>query len=351
MKTLFVCGGTGGHIYPAISLAREFQVQGSEIIFLGRTKGMEGQIIPDHFDFISVEAHPLVRGSLVANLKLPLRLVVSIWQAYKKVKESGADYVVGTGGFVTLPVILASFMAGKKIYLQEQNAVAGIANKIGSWFASKVFVASQRAVKEFPKGNSYNLGNPVRVLPNSKDIMKPELYHDFKKVIMVIGGSQGAEGVNKKISSFASSLPADTLLFWQVGLKHSEKYQKEFGHLTNVKVVGYVNDIYAHMYHSNVLISRAGASTLAEITCLGKASILIPYPYATANHQEANARELEKAGAALVELESEKNEIWAKATVILKDKNKLNQMEKASKNLGKPEAAKDIVMNILGVNK
>ena len=104
-------------------------------------------------------------------------------------------------------------------------------------------------------------------------------------------------------------------------------------------------------HHSNILISRAGASTLAEITCLGKASILIPYPYATANHQEANARELEKAGAALVELESEKNEIWAKATVILKDKNKLNQMEKASKNLGKPEAAKDIVMNILGVNK
>lgn len=351
MKTLFVCGGTGGHIYPAVSLAEEFQTHGSEVVFLGRSDGMEGKIVPKLFDFVEIKAYPLVRGSLSANLKLPVRLVSSIYGAYKRVKESGADYVIGTGGYVTLPVVLGSFLAGKKIYLQEQNAVAGIANKIGSWFASKVFVASEAALKEFPEGNGFNLGNPVRALPQAENLVKPKLFQDYSKVIMVVGGSQGAEGVNKKVAEFASKIPGDTLLLWQVGKRNFEKYQADYGDLKNVEVVDFINDIYSHMYFGDILISRAGASTIAEITCLGKPSILVPYPYATANHQEANARELEKAGAALVELESEKNEIWTKASVILKDSVKLNQMEKAAKSLGKPEAAKNIVKNILEVVK
>lgn len=347
MKILYVCGGTGGHIYPAVALAEDMQSRNHEIVFLGRSGSMEERIVKPLFDFKEIEAYPLVRGRLKSNLTLPFKFLRSILGAYRQIKKENPQFVMGTGGYVSLPVLIGGFLAGKTVYVQEQNAVAGIANKIGSWFAKRIYVASEQAMKEFPKGNSRNLGNPVRSLKSQDELSEPKAYQEYSQVIMVVGGSQGAQGVNRKVKDLIPHLPKDTLLYWQVGRRNFETYSKEYQAHPQVVVVDYIDDIYSHMSYADVLISRAGASTIAEILCMSKASVLVPFPYATANHQEANARVLEKAGAAFVELESEKNELSIKVNMILKDSHLKAKMENSAKELAMPEAAININNNIL----
>lgn len=353
MKVAYVCGGTGGHIYPAMSLAEQMNQMGHESVFLGRTQSMEEKIVAPHHEFHPIKAYPLVRGKLKENLSLPFKLVASILGAYKTIKKINPQCVIATGGYVTLPVILGAMLSNKNIYIQEQNAVAGIANKIGSLFAQKVFVASEEAKSEFGQNRAVNLGNPVRNIPSDKNFDLPKEYEKYSQRIMVVGGSQGALGVNSKVEELISELPKDVLLYWQVGARNFEKYSQKFETHENVIIVDFIHNIYNYMYHADLLISRAGASTIAEILCLAKPSILIPFPYATANHQEANARVLEKHGAAWVELESEANQISDKMKAFFKNNKLKESMVLAANQLAQPYAAQEIVENILtleGVN-
>ena len=346
MNVILACGGTGGHVYPAVAIAEVLKSLGHSCDFVGRQGSLEDKIISSEWNFHHNEAYPLVRGKLVENLKLPIRVLGSVFQAYKTIRKLQPQIVIGTGGYVSLPVILGAFLAGKTIYLQEQNAVAGVANKIGAIFASKVFVSSDAACLEFCKGSAENIGNPIRQIPEPKELKRPSCYDGFNKIVMVVGGSQGALGVNSKVEEILDRITPEILLYWQVGSRNISKYQDLEKKYPNIKVVDYINDIYAYMVHADVLVSRAGASTIAEILCLEKASILIPFPYATANHQEANARVLESAGAAIVELESEKNQIFEKIIAILKSPEIKSKMESAAKSLSKPSAAIEIVERI-----
>ena len=343
-KVLFACGGTGGHVFPAIAIAQDLQKKGWTIAFTGRAKSMEERLVRPHFDFYSAPAHPLVRGGLWQNFTLPFRFIHSLIQASQVLKASQADVVIGTGGYVSLPAILVAGIQKLPVYLQEQNAVAGIANKIGAKFAKAVFVSGSAAASSFAHPEIHPFGTPVREISSQNIGIKPELYQSYDKVVMIVGGSQGARGINTKLRNSLEKMGqrTNTLWFWQAGKRELDLCKSEAAAYKNIIVTDFIDNIYQHMAHADVIISRSGASTLAEILLLGKTSVLIPFPYATANHQEANARAVEMCGACVVELESEPNNMIEKVLTLL-DNSELNkQMAEKAQNLGRPEAAQKI---------
>jgi UDP-N-acetylglucosamine--N-acetylmuramyl-(pentapeptide) pyrophosphoryl-undecaprenol N-acetylglucosamine transferase len=341
MKTvLFVCGGTGGHVFPAVAVAQAVMNLDNSlnIVFAGRAKpSMEERLLASNYNYQTIKAFPLTRNSIIKNLQLPFNLLFSVFAAAKLLKKEKPAFIVATGGYVALPIMLAAIFKRISFYAIEPNAVMGITNKICAKFAKKIYTASK------------TLGNPVRKMP--ENLPAPEIFADDKKFrILITGGSQGALGINKKIELLFGQISANENLsvVWQAGAKHADALAQKYGNAKNVCITAFLDNIYAYMQHADLIISRAGASTIAEILAFGKASILLPYPYATANHQEHNARAVEKDGAAFVELDSENNALWEKINSLMNNREKLNEMSKKAAALGElnRRAAGDIARDI-----
>jgi len=344
MKTiLFACGGTGGHVFPAIAVAESFLSADNSlnIIFAGRAApAMEEKLLSSKYNYRTIKAVPLKRNSIIHNLLLPFNLLFSVLGSAKLLKKEKPAFIVATGGYVALPVMLAAIVMRIPFYAIEPNAVMGIANKICAKFAKKVYVASE----EF--------GNPVRKMP--ENLPAPEIFEDNKKFrILITGGSQGALGINKKIEQIYEQISANENLsiVWQAGAKHADGLAKKYGVSKNIIITAFLDNIYAYMQHADLIISRSGASTLAEILAFGKASILLPYPYATANHQEHNARAVEKECAAFVELDAETNKLLEKINSLMNNREMLKDMSKKAKELGElnRRAAGDIARDICSI--
>lgn len=349
-KFLFVCGGTGGHIFPAVAIADSLKKMGvTEITFAGRKDSMEERLVAKNWPYEYISAVPLHRGPFLKNLALPFNLTKALVRAKSVIRKVNPDVVVATGGYVSLPIVLAAGRMGIPVYLQEQNAVAGVANKVGSRYAKTIFVTSDDAAKGFPAEKCMVFGNPVRELPAADSLPRPAEFAEGKKAVFIVGGSQGAVGINNKIEESIKTIAArtDVSVVWQVGVKNVESINARVGEVPNVAVRGFLDGIYSYMKHADLIISRAGASALAEILAFGKPSILLPFPHATANHQEHNARVVEKAGAALVELDADENHLWEKVEMLLADEDRLANMAAAAKNLGMPDAADQIAKIIL----
>jgi len=326
MKNIFfVCGGTGGHVFPAVAVAENL-ASSYDIVFAGRAApSMEEKLLSSRFNYRHIKAVPLARNSIIKNLFLPFSLLSCVLGAMKLLKQEKPEFIVGTGGYVALPVMLAAILKRIPFYVIEPNAVMGIANKICAKFAKKVYIAS-----------------PVRKMP--ENLPAPKAFADDKKFrILITGGSQGALGINKKIEQIIEKLE-NVSIVWQVGAKNVDKYK-------HPSAVAFLDNIYAYMQHANLIISRSGASTLAEILAFGKPSILLPYPYATANHQEYNARAVEKEGAAFVELDKEPNALFEKITGLMNDREKLDLMSKKAGELGElnRRAAGEIARDICSI--
>ena len=353
-KFLFVCGGTGGHIFPAVAIANSLKKMGvTDITFAGRKDSMEERLVAKDWPYEYISAVPLHRGPFLKNLALPFNLSKALVRAKSVIKKVKPDVVVATGGYVSLPIVLAAGTAGIPVYLQEQNAVAGVANKVGARYAKTIFVTSDEAAKYFPTEKCMIFGNPVRELPVGDSLPRPAEFAPGKKAVFIVGGSQGAVGINNKIEESIGRIAAheDISVVWQVGVKNVDDINNRLGILPNVAVRGFLDNIYAYMKHADLIISRAGASGLAEILAFGKPSILLPYPHATANHQEHNARVVEKAGAALVELDDEPNDLWNKVESLLYDSERLEKMGEAAKSLGMPDAADQIAKIIMDMER
>jgi UDP-N-acetylglucosamine--N-acetylmuramyl-(pentapeptide) pyrophosphoryl-undecaprenol N-acetylglucosamine transferase len=349
-KVLIVCGGTGGHIYPALAIADALKLQGvGPIFFAGRKGSMEDKLITPNWKFESISAVPLTRGSILQNLTLPFKLAKSLLQARKVVARVKPTFVVATGGYVSLPIILAAGLAKIPVYLQEQNAVAGIANRIGAKFATKIFVTSEDAAKAFPQGKTSIQGNPVRALPSHGSLPVPAEFEGYAHKVLVLGGSQGAQGINQKIEATLAhiAMRKDIALVWQAGVKNVDAIEKRSPLPPNVSLAGFLNPVYGYIDAADLIISRAGASTLAELLAFGKPSILFPFPFATANHQEHNARVLERAGACLVELDSDPNGLWNKVEQLFDHPEQLQLLASKAKSLGVSDAADRIAKEIL----
>lgn len=353
-KFLFVCGGTGGHIFPAVAIAESLKKMGyTDITFAGRNNSMEERLVAKDWPYEYITAEPLHRGPFLKNLALPFKLSKSLVRAKSVVKKVNPDVVVATGGYVSLPIVLAAGRLGIPVYLQEQNAVAGVANKVGARYAKTIFVTSDEAAKAFPAEKTMVFGNPVRKLPVGDELARPAEFAEGKKAVFIVGGSQGAAGINVKIEESIKQIAVrdDVNVVWQVGVKNVNAITERVGNIPNVAIRGFLDGIYAYMKHADLIISRAGASALAEILAFGKPSILLPYPHATANHQEHNARVVEKAGACLVELDNDPNDLWNKVETLLADSEKLSSMAAAAKGLGMPDAADRIARAILEMEK
>lgn len=310
MKVCFSCGGTGGHIYPALALAEKLQ----SCFFIGSNR-LEKELIPrQNYTFYEITSHK----------KNPLIILIGLFQALKILIREKPTLIISTGGYVTIPVLLAGIVLGKKIYIQEQNLLPGKVNRILSLFAKKVFITYPDSKKYFPKKNTIVTGNPLR-----QEILN--LKYNLEKVIkdksvLVFGGSLAAQSINKTIYE----------------IQKNSKLNFKIIHLDGKNYCHNMADAYKQ---STVIVCRAGATSLAEIAAIGIPAILIPYPHAADNHQELNAKyfEDEKAAQMILDRDLSANTLLVKIQELINNQELLKKMSENMQKLGNKNAASLII--------
>ena len=366
MRIIVSGGGTGGHIYPAVTIANQIKEKqpDAEIIFVGTREGLECEIVPRYgYPIEFIEVAGFQRKLSLDTIKSAFKLLAGLIDALKLIRKIKPDLVVGTGGYVCGPVLFLAALQGIPTCIQEQNAMPGVTNKILAHFVKKVFLGYQEAGKYFG-GNSEKIftGNPIRkeILEVSRATAIEKFKLDpAKKTILVSGGSRGARSINDAMALVETSLAgrSDVQVIHITGETGYEKFigqvEKKVLMSDNIKVFRYMHDMPLALAAADLAVFRSGAIGLAELMARGIPSILVPYPYATANHQEHNARAVEGAGAAVVILDKElTGEILLKQIEsLLADESKLQKMKDAAKALGRPEAAEDIARKVLALLK
>ncbi len=362
MRIIITGGGTGGHIYPGISLAREFQSRdkNNEIIFVGTEHKMESEIIPQEgFRFLGLRVKGIERKFSLESLSALFLFLGSLFTSYGIIKDFKPDLVIGTGGYVSGSVALVSSLLGIPTFIHEQNVIPGITNQFLSLTGKKVFTSFPESAGYFwKKERIVFLGNPIRKSiwqGNKEKIIKENNLDSAKKTILVFGGSKGASTINKMVLHSLYLIEESIWLEWQVLIISGEE---DFKNLTEkvtkspfketVRVLPYLHNIEDAYDLADLVVCRAGATTIAELSAKGIAAILIPYPYATGNHQLYNARFLESNLAALIIEEKELNreKLADELSKLLTDNKRLDLLARNSKKLGKRKAAQDIVDNI-----
>ncbi len=360
MKVIMTGGGTGGHIYPAIAIADEIKSRhpDAEIIFVGTERGMEKDIVPRAgypIKFITVSG---------LNRKNPIKLVKTLkdlnhglHEAKQIIKEFQPDLVIGTGGYVCGPVMKTAAGMGIKTYIHEQNAFPGLTNKLLSRSAERVFVAFEDAKKYFKtKKEPVTVGNPVRHAFTEVDRQAAREalgVKDDEFMVLSFGGSLGAQRINDEMTVAAERLRdrAGLRIFFVTGKRYYGSIM-ENADKTNARVtyLQYIDDMPKYLNACDLAITRSGALTVSEITACGRASVMIPSPYVTNNHQYYNAKVVaDRGGAILIEEKDLTNgEVADEIEQLMNDRQALEKMEKASAALGTVTSAGQIC-DIIGV--
>jgi UDP-N-acetylglucosamine--N-acetylmuramyl-(pentapeptide) pyrophosphoryl-undecaprenol N-acetylglucosamine transferase len=355
-------GGTGGHIYPAIAIADKIKRRrpDSEILFIGARRGMEKDIVPAHgYELRLIDVRGFDRRRLCRNAGAALALARAFRELRRILRDFAPDLVIGTGGYVSGPVLRAAGKAGIPAYIHEQNAFPGMANRLAERYAEKVFVAFAESGRYFKnKDKIVVTGNPVRrefaargLVPYREKLGVEA--HAF--VLLVFGGSLGARAVNEALFSILKELWAeeDLRLFFISGSRYYAEARAAFAACGiaadgRFRVMEYTDAICAYMCAADLVISRAGALTVSEITACGRASVLIPSPNVTGNHQFFNAKSVADRGGALLIREAELSPARLLDAVLRLKNNKtlLNRMSAASESLGRLDAADRIYERI-----
>lgn len=306
-KVIISGGGTGGHIYPAIAIAKEFERRypDTKFLFVGASDRMEMEKVPQAgFQIEGLWIAGIQRKISLENLLFPCKLISSLWKSSRIIKRFKPHAVIGTGGFASGPLLKMATIAGIPALIQEQNSYAGITNKLLGKSVQRVCVAYDEMHDFFPTEKIVKTGNPVRAdlleVEGKKDhaFAKYELDPN-KKVVLIIGGSLGARAINKLIEkelSFFNEL--DIQVLWQTGKLYYEEYKHLGG--SSVKVLAYIDQMDLAYAAADIIISRAGASSVSELCIVGKVTIFIPSPNVAEDHQTKNAQAIEKADAALL---------------------------------------------------
>lgn len=367
MRILFTGGGTGGHIYPALAVAQLMCQRDpeTEILFVGTEKGLEQELVPKAgFRLETVAAAGLKRRLSWANLRVLATNVCGLAQALGTVRRFRPQVVVGTGGYVAVPVVLAAACLGRPILLHEQNALPGLANRFLSRFAHCVALSYQQAAAYFPRARRVVIsGNPVRaaVWQKSRSDGRSSLrVSDNARLVLVFGGSRGARPITEAAVAAAQYLLADPemVLLIVTGTADFVTIEEKVRRL-GIQAQGagkmlirpYLYNMEDALAAADVVVTRAGATTLAEITARGLPAVLIPSPYVTANHQEHNARTLAQSGAAVMIRQQELSAQLLADTIrsLLADPQRLAQMAAAARSLGRRDAAEVLVQEILSL--
>ncbi|HJV44820.1 MAG TPA: undecaprenyldiphospho-muramoylpentapeptide beta-N-acetylglucosaminyltransferase [Bacillota bacterium] len=360
MRVVLTGGGTGGHIYPALALAKQIREHhpDAEILYIGSKKGLEADIVPKAgIRFQAVEISGFKRSLSFENIKTIIRFFRAVSLSKKYIREFGADAVIGTGGYVCGPVVYAAHKLGVPSIIHEQNVIPGLTNKFLSRYVDRVAVSFTGSAMYFPKKKVVVTGNPratevAKADPNKgRETLKvnPE-----RKIILVVGGSRGARAINEAFLKAVPSLEErkDCHFIYVTGDIHYAKVKETFeergGIPDNISLYPFLYNMPEVLAATDLIVNRAGASFLAEITALGIPSILIPSPYVTNNHQEKNARWLEENGAAVVIVESDLNEksLIRAIDKIMEDPIKTKEMRSSARSLGEPTSAEKVFIQL-----
>jgi len=345
MTLMIAGGGTGGHIYPAIAIAREFVARDTSrrVVFVGTEYGLEKTIVPKAgfpLEFISVGG---LKGKgpldVVKNLaRLPLGVV----QAWRVVARHRPSAVLGVGGYSSGPVLIAAKLRGVPTMIHEQNAFPGLTNRLAARFVTVVAVAFDEAGARMKRRDAVATGNPVR--KEFFEVNRQPATGDRKRVL-VFGGSQGSKVLNDAMTKALPLLPDNLEIVHQTGPKMLDEVQRVYrgSQFANARVVPYIDPMVDELAAADLVVSRAGAMTIGELAAVGRAAVLVPFAAATNNHQELNARVLEWAGGAVVVTEGELTPERLAAAIRGIDPLRMGA---AAKALAAPEATKKIVDTI-----
>jgi UDP-N-acetylglucosamine--N-acetylmuramyl-(pentapeptide) pyrophosphoryl-undecaprenol N-acetylglucosamine transferase len=359
MKLIIAGGGTGGHLFPGIAVADEFLAANPEnqVLFVGTQRGIEARLLPKLGYPLSLISGSGMKGmGTLAKLKSGLRLLNGYAQSRKILRDFAPDLVLGVGGYASAPLLLAARGMGLPLFIHEQNAVPGLANKILSRFSERIFISMPESAELFPKGRTLLTGNPIRkeILWRFQEKVR-SIGGEFR--ILVFGGSAGAHRINMACLEALSHLAeAKESLFitHQTGKKDLEEVQKGYREQGfRAQVSPFIEDMAAAYGAADLVICRAGATTIAEITACGKACIFIPYPYAADDHQRKNAQSLVRNEAGfLIDEEDLNGELLAREILKLqKDPELLGTVERNARSLAHLDAAQAIVSEMVKLAK
>ncbi len=354
MKVLIAGGGTAGHIFPALALGRRLASADAEVSFVGTAGGQEARLVPAAgFEFHPVQARPFVRAISTAAVTAPLSALRSVRQCRPLVEA--VDVVVGMGGYVSVPAGLAALRGRRPLVLHEQNAVPGLANRSLAVPARAVALAFAEAGRLLPRrARTVVTGNPVReqivAVPAEREALAKEARSELgleegRSTVVVFGGSQGALHLNTTVVGAVRRLSGrdDLQLLLLTGPAHLDDVTRKLPETGRVlvRVVPFLDRMELAYAVADLVVCRAGAATVAEVAVCGLPSILVPYPYATARHQEANARALQRAGAAAVVMDHALSGdlLAARVGELIGDRGRLRVMGARAAAWARPEAA------------
>ena len=351
LRLLIAGGGTGGHLFPGVAIAEELRARQPEapVRFVGTERGIEARVLPElGWELALIQVSGLKTVGAWGAIKGVFRLPRALWQARKRIKEFTPDVVIGVGGYASGPVVLMARLRGVPTAICEQNSIPGLTNKILGKVARRVFLAFPISQKFFKAKKVALVGNPVRRDLVAKLLASPDAADDERTHVLVCGGSLGAVKVNELAADALVALAKDHRLAivhqtGDKGLDETVARYRDAGVAAECKA--FIKDMAAEYQKADVIVSRAGATTVAELAIAGKPAVFIPYPFAADNHQEINARELADAGAALMYRQADltADALAGALRPLLADAARRASMGTAMKALAKPGAAAAVV--------
>jgi UDP-N-acetylglucosamine--N-acetylmuramyl-(pentapeptide) pyrophosphoryl-undecaprenol N-acetylglucosamine transferase len=340
MKVVIAGGGTGGHLFPGIAVAEELKARGHQVTFVGTARGIEARVCPQEgWPLELIDVAGLKGGGALGILKGLFRIPRAFFQSISILRRIAPDLVIGVGGYASGPMVMAAALTGYPTAILEQNSVPGITNRILGRVVRAVFGAFDAAKKHFPAAKYRLVGNPVR-----KRVRDSLTGGAEGEALLVVGGSQGAHAVNELVADAMILLKAEGMaprLVHQTGNADLVVMQKKYMEAAiEADVRAFIDDMATAYRGCALAVTRAGASTLAELTALGVPAILIPFPFAADDHQTVNARELEEKGAArlLVQKQTSAKELASAIRELLRDDVARKRMAEAARKLGRPDA-------------
>lgn len=356
MKIIVSAGGTGGHLYPALALVDYIKTQDSDaqFLFVGTTDRLESQVVPNlGYDYRGLHVKGLV-GNPLQKLKNALIFVKSLSASKKILKDFQPDIVIGFGGYPSASIVLAASQKHIPTIIHEQNSIIGLTNKILIKRVDKIICCYEKAYHDFPAEKTVLLGNPRASVVSSKKLHDiHNLYNIDKnrKTVVIVMGSLGSSSVNEIMKTALKEMQyADYDVIYVTGKNFYDSMKAELNDLNDsIHLVPYIDDMPSLISSCDLIVSRAGATTLAEITALGAASLIIPSPYVVANHQEYNAKELVDKQAAhwILEKDLDAQCFVKEVNKLLHDDSLLKTLKDNARQLGKPNACHDIYQEIL----
>ena len=344
---MIMAGGTGGHIFPGLAVAEEARAAGWQVVWMGARGGMEERLVPRHgIPAAWIRARAARGKGMLQKLLLPMNLLYSFWESARHIRSLRPDVVLGLGGYVAFPGGMMASLLGRPLAVHEQNAIAGLTNRVLATVSDKVMVAFPDAIKA-----AEWTGNPVR-----RDIARiPAPAERFAGrsgplCLLVVGGSLGARALNEAVPQAIALLKDKPSVVHQSGDKHLDSLRASYAAAgVEGELVAFIDDM-AHRYaQADLVICRAGAVTIAELSAAGMASILVPFPHAVDDHQSANARFLAERGAAILLPQTELTPPRLAGLIADLDRKTLLEMAQKARALGKPDAARTVAARCMAL--